>query len=206
MDSRLSKILNEVYEFGQDHDSKTEDRTKRMLNITPDTGLFLSIVIRAVGAKKVLEVGTSNGYSTIWIADALRQQRGKVLSVEASPEKVAMAKKNIQLAGLADFVDWRHGDARTVLRKLPSNSFDVVFMDAERPQYVSYWDDIDRVLKPGGVLLVDNALEPRPEELVGFFAEIKDTGRYLSEVLSVGKGEYLAFKLEGAKRTGRRQS
>ena len=69
-------------------------------------------------------------------------------------------------------------------------------MDAERTEYLGYWDAVDRALKPGGVLLVDNAIEPKPEELVDFFARVNESDRYLSQVLHVGKGEFLAVKLE----------
>jgi predicted O-methyltransferase YrrM len=192
MDDNLSRLLEEIYESGVEHDSKTADRSKRMLNITPDAGLFLSILVRAVRAERVLEIGTSNGYSTIWIADALRQEQGKVVSVEVSREKE-------ERSGLSDFVDLREGDAGPLLRTFDSHSFDLVFMDAERTEYLSYWDDVDRVLRPGGTLLVDNAIEPKPEELVDFFAHVNGSGRYTSQVLPVGKGEFLAIKLEDAR-------
>jgi predicted O-methyltransferase YrrM len=199
MDDKLSRLLEEIYESGVEHDSKTADRSKRMLNITPDAGLFLSILVRAVRAERVLEIGTSNGYSTIWIADALRQEHGKVVSVEVSREKEVMARGNLERSGLSDFVDLREGDAGSLLRTLDSRSFDLVFMDAERTQYLSYWEDVDRVLRPGGTLLVDNAIEPKPEELVDFFAHVNGSGRYTSQVLPVGKGEFLAVKLEDAR-------
>jgi predicted O-methyltransferase YrrM len=199
MDDRLSRILEEIYESGVKHDSETADRTKRMLNITPDTGRLLSILVRAVRAGRVLEIGTSNGYSTIWIASALRQVSGKVVSVEVSQEKEAMARRNLERTGLADSVDLHEGDAGAFLRTLDSHSFDLIFMDAERTQYLSYWEDVDRVLRPGGILMVDNAIEPRPEELVDFFARVNGSGQYISLVLPVGKGEFLAVKLETAR-------
>ncbi len=195
MEDRLSRLLRELHESGETHDLKTSERSKRMLNITPDTGLFLSILIRAVGAKRVLEIGTSNGYSTMWIAEALLQQEGKVVSVEVSPEKEVMARKNIEVSGLSNLVDLHLADAQSFLGTLPSRSFDLVFMDAERTEYLAYWDAVDRVLKPGGVLIVDNAIEPKPEELVDFFARVRESGRFISQVLRVGKGEFLAVKL-----------
>ena len=196
MEDSLARLLRGVYESGEAHDLKTTDRRRRMLNITPDTGLFLSILVRATGARRVLEIGTSNGYSTIWIAEALRQRGGKVVSVEVSPEKEELASKNIGASGLSNLVDLHQGDARSFLRTLSLHSFDLVFMDAERTEYLDYWGEVDRALKPGGVLVVDNAVEPKPEELVDFFARVNESGRYLSQVLHVGKGEFLAVKLE----------
>ncbi|MDG6995386.1 MAG: hypothetical protein JRN52_05645 [Nitrososphaerota archaeon] len=67
-------------------------------------------------------------------------------------------------------------------------------MDAERPQYTSYWNEIDRVLRIGGVLVVDNALSPKPEELLDFFRLVKDSTRYLLLTLRIGNGEFLALK------------
>lgn len=195
MDERLSKLLEEIYESGVEHDSKTADRTKRMLNVTPDTGRFLSILVRAVQAERVLEIGTSNGYSTVWIADALRQCNGKIVTLEVSREKESAARRNLERSGLMDLVDLREADARAFLKTLDSRSFDLVFMDAERPQYLGYWNNVDRVLKPGGTLVVDNAIEPRPDELVDFFAHVNASGRYVSQVLPVGKGVFLAVKL-----------
>lgn len=196
MDERLSKLLEEIYESGVEHDSKTADRTRRMLNVTPDTGRFLSMLVRAVRAERVLEIGTSNGYSTVWIADALRQCNGKIVTLEVSREKESAARRNLERSGLMDLVDFHEADARAFLKTLDSRSFDLVFMDAERPQYLGYWNNVDRVLKPGGTLVVDNAIEPRPDELVDFFAHVNASGRYVSQVLPVGKGVFLAVKLE----------
>ena len=196
MDDRLSRLLEEIYESGVEHDSKTADHAKRMLNITPDTGRFLSILVRAVRAERVLEIGTSNGYSTIWIADALRQRNGKAVSVEVSREKEAMARSNLERSGLLDFVDLHVADAGVFLKTLDSSSFDLVFMDAARTQYLSYWEDIDRVLRPGGILVVDNAIEPKPDEPVDLFTRVNGSGRYTSQIIPVGKGEFLATKLE----------
>ena len=73
-----------------------------MLNITRDTGSFLSIIIQAVGAKRVLEIGTSDGYSTLWIADALSRNRGKVVTVEVSQRKAILARRNFEKSGLSE--------------------------------------------------------------------------------------------------------
>ncbi|HZW56129.1 MAG TPA: class I SAM-dependent methyltransferase [Nitrososphaerales archaeon] len=165
MDRELSELLDTLYEFGTDYDSKVKNHVERMLNITHDTGLFLSILIQAVRANRALELGTSNGSSTLWIADALRNTSGKVTTVKVSEKKVSMATGNFEKSGLKSYVNSRLEDVRLFLKSQEDESFDLVFLDAERPEYTSYWRDLDRVLKQGGLLIVDNALAPRPERI-----------------------------------------
>lgn len=194
MNEELVKLLSEICEFGINHDRKITAHEEQMLNITPDTGLFLSIIVQATRATRVLEIGTSNGYSTLWIADALRNTNGKVTTVEVSESKASMAKNNFERSGLSRYIDLHLADVRRFLRDQADESFDLMFLDAERPEYTSYWNDIDRVLNTGGLLIVDNALSPRPEELVGFFKLINDSTRYLSQTLLIGKGQMIALK------------
>lgn len=194
LNEELVKLLSEISEFGINHDRKITAHEEQMLNITPDTGLFLSIIVQATRATRVLEIGTSNGYSTLWIADALRNTNGKVTTVEVSESKASMAKNNFERSGLSRYIDLHLADVRRFLRDQADESFDLMFLDAERPEYTSYWIDIDRVLNTGGLLIVDNALSPRPEELVGFFKLINDSTRYLSQTLLIGKGQMIALK------------
>lgn len=194
LDRRLGRLLRNIYRFGVNHDSRTKNHAEQMLNITPDTGSFLSIMIQAVGARKVLEIGTSDGYSTLWIADALHHNDGKVVTVELSQRKAALARRNFEKSGLSEYIDSRTEDARVFLRSQADQSFDLIFLDAERPQYVSYWHEIDRILKDGGTLVVDNALSPKPHELTDFFKLVESSGGYVSQVLQVGNGEMLAVK------------
>lgn len=118
-----------------------------MLNITPDTGQFLSILIRSAKARRVLEIGTSNGYATLWIADALHCTGGKVITIEISERKAIMARCNFNATGLSPHIDSRISDVRDFLKDQTDEYFDLVFLDAGRPQYTSYWKDVDRVLK-----------------------------------------------------------
>ena len=99
----------------------------------------------------------------------------------------------ILLATICPFLQGCLGVA--VLKSHREESFDIVFLDAERPQYVSYWRQLKTVLKKGGLLIVDNALSPHPEELVDFFKLIDDSGEFLAQTLSIGKGEFIALKL-----------
>ncbi len=196
MDNELKEFLQSLYEIGSDFDSKNKNHSGQMLNITPDTGLFLSILIQATKAKSVLEIGTSNGYSTIWIANALSKSGGRVTTLEVSEKKFIMANDNFKKSGLSKNIDSRLVDVRSYLKDVEKGSIDLIFLDAERPQYVSYWNDLDGVLRVNGLLLVDNALAPKPDELVDFFKVVEDSQRYISQTLQIGKGEMIALKIE----------
>jgi predicted O-methyltransferase YrrM len=196
MDARLKDLLSEIENFGMEHDSRITEHSRQMLNITRDTGLFLSILIRSIKPKNVLEIGTSNAYSTLWIADAVRHSNGQVTTLEVSSEKARMARNNIERSGLSRYIDLHQEDVRIFLRNHADESYDFIFLDAERPQYLSYWRELDRVLKSESLLVVDNALSPHPAELAEFFKTFEDTHRFLTEIIHLGKGEYLAFKLE----------
>lgn len=194
MDTELEKFLDRIYEDGQKHDSGNHPHEEKMLNITPDTGKFLSILIRAVKAKKVLEIGTSNGYSTIWLADAVSKMDGSVTTIEVSPVKHAIAVQNFKESGLKDYINPILQDAVNFLSTCGNGSFDFLFLDAERPQYRLYLQSLDRVLKINGLLVVDNAISPKPYELAELIDFISRSGRYDSQVIEIGKGELLALK------------
>jgi len=96
----LQKLLLELEQFGSGNDGAIADRPRRMLNITRDTGEFLSVLVRAMNAQRVLEIGTSNGYSTLWLALAAKAIKGHVTTVELSDFKLALAAKNFERSGV----------------------------------------------------------------------------------------------------------
>ena len=114
--------------------------------------------MRALGARDVLELGTSNGVSTVWLAEALAATGGRLVSVELDAGRSRAAGENLERAGLDGVVELRTGDAADALRDSPDDAWDVVFLDAERPQYPGYWPDLARVIRPGGLIAADNAI------------------------------------------------
>jgi predicted O-methyltransferase YrrM len=92
-------LLAELEQFGTTNDSATNERSRKMLNITRDTGEFLSVLVRATVARRVLEIGTSNGYSTLWLASAAQAIGGSVTTVELSDYKIGMAGKTLLVQG-----------------------------------------------------------------------------------------------------------
>ena len=115
MDTTIRELLTELEDWGRLNDAENEDRSKKMLNLEPETAQFISILIRSSKSKNILEIGTSNGYSTIWLAWASQANDGRVTSIEHSPEKQVMADENLRRAGLRDWVELKLGDATEIV-------------------------------------------------------------------------------------------
>jgi len=193
MNEKLDALLKEVEAFGVENDRRATDHAEKMLNITPDTGEFLLLLIRALQAKRILELGTSNGYSTLWLAYAVQPLGGIVTTVELLLHKVEMARANFTRAGLASLIELQLADAGAFLKEQWPESFDFIFLDANRSQYVAWWQDLQRVLVPGGLMVVDNAVS-HANEVEGFVKAVRQTHRYVTSLVPVGKGEFLILK------------
>jgi predicted O-methyltransferase YrrM len=164
-----------------------------MLNITRDTGEFLAVLVKAMRATRVLEIGTSNGYSTLWLARAARAIGGAVTTVEKAEPKVAMARANFARSGLGATITLVHDDAGRVLKRAADGSVDLLFLDSERPEYPGWWADIRRVLRPVGLLVVDNATS-HAEQMAPFVALVTADASFTTSLVPVGNGEFLAVK------------
>ena len=189
----LESLLAELEQFGKANDGVTTERSHRMLNITPDTGEFLSVLVRATLARRVLEIGTSNGYSTLWLAEAASAISGTVTTIEASNYKIGLATQNFSRSGLAEFIKLVHDEAGRVLNQSADGTFDLVFLDSERSEYVAWWPHVKRILRPGGLLVVDNAIS-HVAEMAPFVALVKADPDFNTSLVPVGNGEFLAVK------------
>src|SRR6202167_2593298 len=150
MDDELSALLDELHRHGVEHDAGKADRLERWRNVEPDTAQLLAVLVRAIRPRAVLELGTSNGYSTLWLADAVRATNGHLVSTDVDPHRSAEAAENLDRGGLGGLVELRVEDAAVMLGESSDGAWDMIFLDAERPAYVSYWPDLVRVLRPGG--------------------------------------------------------
>jgi predicted O-methyltransferase YrrM len=193
LDNKLHTLLAELAAFGDAHDGDAANRATRMLNITPDTGEFLALLVKAMHARRILEIGTSNGYSTLWLADAVASIDGDVTTIEMSPQKLAMARENFARAGLENRITQLEGDAGTQLQQLGEGDFDLVFLDSQRSVYLDWWPDLRRILRAGGLLVVDNATS-HVEEMAAFTEAVRADGEFTTSLVPVGKGEFLAVK------------
>ena len=127
------------------------------IHISAEEGRLLQVLLRAIGARRVLEVGTLGGYSAIWMARALPPE-GRLLTLEIDPDRARFAREFAARAGLENVIEVRVGDAAEVLPTLDAGEpFDAVFIDADKERYPLYLEGALRLLRPGGLVLGDNA-------------------------------------------------
>jgi predicted O-methyltransferase YrrM len=185
-------LAAEILAAAREHDAAQADRLARFRNVEPESAELLAVLVRATRAQRLLEIGTSNGYSTIWFADVLRANGGeRLLSVDTDGQVQQEAARNLAQAGLDNQVELRQADGGAVLRDLPNASLDALFLDSERPEYVGWWPHPRRVLRPGGLLIVDNVLS-HPDEVADLLAIVEADSQFTSTVAAVGKGLLLA--------------
>jgi caffeoyl-CoA O-methyltransferase len=128
------------------------------MQIGPEQGAFMTMLARLIGARNAVEVGTFTGYSAICVARGLADG-GRLLCCDVSEEWTSVAREYWKRAGLADKIELRLGPAARTLRELPADTiFDYAFIDADKTGYVEYWDLIVPMIRPGGLILVDNTL------------------------------------------------
>jgi predicted O-methyltransferase YrrM len=183
----LQRLLDELHESGRLHDAAQADRLDRLRNLEPESGALLNVLVRALGARDVLELGTSNGVSTLYLAGALAAAGGRLVSVELEPERTAMARANLERAGLSAVVELRTQDAADALRESADAAWDLVLLDAERPRYPGYWPDLVRTLRPGGLIAADNAIS-HAEEMAPFRAVVDAHEGAVSALDATGAG------------------
>jgi predicted O-methyltransferase YrrM len=194
MDAGLEALLDDLHREGVEHDAPLADRTQRRRNLEPDSARLLHLLVLAIGAGRVLELGTSNGYSTIWLGAAVAANDGTMVSVDLDQGRLGDALENVARAGLEDAVELRLEDAGAALSASAPESWDMVFLDAERPEYPAYWSDLVRVLPPGGLLAVDNVLS-HAEEVADFRTLVNADRRVTEALVPTGAGVLLVTRL-----------
>ena len=184
-------IAAEVFAAGRDYDATQSDRLARLRNVEPETAELLGVLVRATRARRVLEVGTSNGHSTRWLADAAEAVGGQVETLDIDPRRTEQALANLNRAGLSEVVNCRTIGAAQALAEYPDAAWDFVFLDAERPEYPSYWPNLRRSLAPGAVLAIDNAVS-HESELQSFNRLLGDDPHLTTALVPIGAGLIVA--------------
>lgn len=198
MDPRVVRVLARLEAESASERERGVPPGARMLAITRETGELLNMVMRMVGAADALEVGTSAGYSTVWLAEAARAGGGTVTTIEADPAKVERARSNLEDAGLGRHVRILEGQALDVLAGMGQEPrFGLAFIDADKENVAAYFDFVLPMVRRGGAIITDNMLHPAKYR--GMMAEyarhVRATQGVISITLPVGNGEEITLKL-----------
>lgn len=168
-------------------------RSERLRAVRPEVGEFLCTLALATDARTVVEIGTSGGYSTLWLAVAARRNGGGVTTFEIDPAKVELAARAFAKAGVADVIDLRAEDGLVGLARFEGDA-DLVFLDAEKEEYENFVEGVVRALRPGGLLVADNLLS-HAEALEGFRKAVREHPELSGLVVPIGRGEFLGVKV-----------
>ncbi|HXO44305.1 MAG TPA: class I SAM-dependent methyltransferase [Candidatus Cybelea sp.] len=195
MNRQLIDLLAAIERQGRENDDRETDRARKMLNLEPETAQLLGILARAAKATRMLEIGTSNGYSTIHLASAVAETGGKIVSIERNPNRHSMARANLARAGLLNYVELRLGEATAIVGEL-AGPFDFVFFDADRTSAPEQVRRLVPKLAPAVLVLADNALS-HPAEIAGYLSEVESLQGFDHMVVPVGKGLSIAYRGAG---------
>ncbi|MBO0947690.1 O-methyltransferase [Fibrella forsythiae] len=188
MNSLRKRQLLELYQTFRIHDAAEPDRLKRWRNLEPESALLLAMLIRTQRAQRVLELGTSNGFSTLWIADALEATNGRLTTIDIDAARTALAQEHLRQFGLADRVECITQDAGLFLAQAEP-IYKLIFLDAERPAYVGYLPDLIRLLtQQSGCLLVVDNVRSHADEVHEFITLLGAEPSLMLSTLAVGAG------------------
>ncbi len=192
----IPEVIKKRMKYLEKIDSKDRldgtPRMKRLRQIPPDTGKFLSIMAASAPKGNFLEIGTSAGYSTLWIALACQYRRIKMKTFEVLKEKVQMAKETFKVTNMNNFIDLVEGDARNYLKGIKNIAF--CFLDAEKEVYEECYDLIIPNMVKGGLLIADNAIN-HYETLKPMIDKALADNRVDAMVVPIGKGELLCRRI-----------
>jgi predicted O-methyltransferase YrrM len=164
----------------------------RLRAISPEVGAFLRLLVEAAGARTIVEVGTSSGYSALWLALGASRTGGQVTTFDIDPAKVALARATFAEAGVEALVEARLEDGVAGLREHQGTA-DVVFLDAEKGDYERALEPAIAALRPGGLLVADN-LTSHADDLAAFRATALGDPRLAGLVVPIGRGELVAVR------------
>ncbi len=173
LESRVFGVLDDI------------DRNQRHLNVSRDDGRLLRVLAQSIGARHVIEIGTSTGYSGLWLALALHATGGRLTTFEIDRSRAGVARENFKRSGLGDLVTVVVGDAHEEVKSL-QGPIDLVFLDADKEGYPDYLDKLRPLLRVGGLIVADNMRRPTPDP------------RYIRAVTSDPKLETLFLNMQGS--------
>jgi predicted O-methyltransferase YrrM len=162
-------------------------------NVGPETGQFLNLLIKSAGSKTVLEIGTSNGYSGIWMAEALVETKGHLYTIEShKKERFGLATENFKKANLSKIITQILGHAPEAIPKIPKK-FDLIFLDATKYEYPDYLKALTNRTKKGSIIIADN-ITSHEKELKPFLKQAHSLKNFTSFKLNIGKGLLITIR------------
>jgi len=193
IDARARAVLDEL----ERHDAREREqgapRRVRLRQVMPEVGRFLHTLVLATRPRSIVEVGTSGGYSTVWLATAARAVGAAVVTLEIDPVKVLRATASLREAGVDGVATIVEGDAFAYLRER-REPVDFVFLDAEKEDYTAFLELIVPLLPAGGLLIADN-LTSHADDLAEFRRRAESDPRLSAVVVPIGRGELVAAKI-----------
>ena len=196
MDEKIQAVLDTYHErIAEENANRNagvpagseEWRNSRLLAVGPETGRLINILVRSLKQPNILELGTSYGYSGIWLAEAARATGGRLTTMELHDYKSAHARAMSIKAGLADHVDFKVGDAVAMIDQLPFK-LDFVLVDLWKDLYVRCLEAFYPKLNPGAIIVADNMLRPGGEDVQRYSRAIRAKPKMTSVLLPVGTG------------------
>jgi predicted O-methyltransferase YrrM len=166
---------------------------KGLLAVSEEDGRFLRVLVATRGAKSILEIGAASGYSGIWLGLGARETGGRVVAIEYDPQRAREAAENIRKAGVADVVRVVHGDAFAEIPKL-TGGFDLVFLDAWKPDYKKFFDMVYPRLNAGGVFVAHNVVNKKNEMEPFLRTILTHPALYTTIVSPSGEGMSISYK------------
>ncbi|MCD7879073.1 MAG: O-methyltransferase [Candidatus Gastranaerophilales bacterium] len=173
---------------------KLEETSEEFWNVSHQTGCFINMLIKLMKAQNVLELGTSNGYSGLWIADALKETGGHLTTIEFWEKRQCIARKNFDMCGFSDIVSFKTGQAYDIIKDELTEMFDLVFIDANKQEYLHFFEAVNPLVKNGGVILADNVLS-HAKKVQPFVEAITSHRSYQVQTLDLPDGLLMAYKL-----------
>jgi predicted O-methyltransferase YrrM len=164
-----------------------------MMNVPPDHGRFLQLMTEMVQAKRVLEIGSSNGYSSLWIGKGLRATGGKLITIEYDEKRGGEARENFRKTGFDDIITLHIDDAFKVIPKL-EGPFDLIFCDAWKEDYLKFFEMTLPMLEPGGLWMGHNAIS-HAQHMQDYMETAKTDPKLITSVVQMGgDGFCVSFK------------
>ena len=183
-----------LYQQFQEHDATQTDRLNRYRNIETESAKLLNILLRIQQSKRILEIGTSTGYSTLWLAEAAKSLNAKITTLEIDNDRTQQAKSYAEEFEFSHLIEFRVMDAVEYLSH-SYEVFDFILLDAERDAYCEYWKYLpDLIRNNGGVLVVDNVISHQLE-VENFIKLVQEDSQFITTTLNVGAGLFLVTKI-----------